>query len=144
MLRRMIVVLCLAGVFGNTACGNSNAPVLSNLSYLGQSEDSPMVLLFTVDFSDLNGNLGTGSTEYFLDGQLTLAEGVDNQTLFLANNLDFEATEGTINFVLELMIGEDSSSTTQEEFEFAVQMRDAEGYESNREVLTLQLTLAQE
>ena len=103
-----------------------------------------MVLLFTVDFSDLNGNLGTGSTEYFLDGQLTLAEGVDNQTLFLANNLDFEATEGTINFVLELMIGEDSSSTTQEEFEFAVQMRDAEGYESNREVLTLQLTLAQE
>ena len=72
-----------------------------------------------------------------MDGQLTLAEGVENQTLFLANELDFEATEGTLNFVLELMVNMDGSSTTEEEFEFAMQMRDAEGYESNRETLQL-------
>jgi len=103
-----------------------------------------MVLLFAVDFTDQNGDLGSGSTEYFLDGQMTMAEGVENQSLFLANQLDFGATEGTINFVLELMVETNNASSTEEEFEFAVQMRDAEGYESNRESLRLQLSMAQE
>ncbi|MBL92165.1 MAG: hypothetical protein CMH56_10215 [Myxococcales bacterium] len=144
MLREIIPFLWVAGALLGTGCGHENAPVLSKLTYLGQSEESPMVLLFAVDFTDQNGDLGSGSTEYFLDGQMTLAEGVENQSLFLANQLDFGATEGTINFVLELMVETNNASSTEEEFEFAVQMRDAEGYESNRESLRLQLSMAQE
>ena len=122
-------------------CGQPEAPVLSDLRYLGQSEDNASVLLFQVDFQDSDGDLGQGATEYFLDGQATLVEAVDNRTLFLANEMDLSAKEGTLDFVLELRVEVDKPSSAEQEFEFAVQMRDAAGFESNRENLRLQLTL---
>ena len=62
MFRKNFFLLFLSGFWWVFGCGNPNAPVLSQLKYLGQSQQSPMVLLFAVDFADPNGDLGEGST----------------------------------------------------------------------------------
>ena len=82
------------------ACGSPDAPVISNLEFLGQAEENPTVLLFSVDFEDRDGDLGDGATTFLLNGETTSIEPLANQPLFIANNLPFEASTGTLNFVV--------------------------------------------
>jgi len=114
---------------------------LSELTFIGQAQASPAVLLFTVDFQDSNGDLGEGATQFLLNSEETGLDPLSNQAVFLANDLPFDATQGTLEFVVELAFDDESLVTEQEEFEFSVKMNDAAGYDSNTVHVTLLLSL---
>jgi len=69
---------------------------------------------------------------------------LSNRAMFIANNLPFDTTSGTLEFVVELTMGDESPSTKDEEFEFSVKMNDAEGYESNEVNLKLLLSFGED
>jgi hypothetical protein len=132
-------VSCIAFVLA--ACGAQEAPVLSEFTFVGQAQESPSVLLFTVDFQDSDGDLGDGATQFLLNGEQTDLEPLSNQAVFLANELPLDARQGTLEFVVELAFDDESLAAEQEEFEFSVKMNDAAGYDSNAVHVTLLLSL---
>ena len=136
------VLLVVGLVF--PACGNVNAPALSQLVFVGQAPENPAVLLFTVNFEDANGDLGEGVTTFLLNNEETALQPLSNRSMFIANNLPFDTKSGTLEFVVELTMGDESPSTKDEEFEFSVKMNDAEGYESNEVNLKLLLSFGED
>lgn len=132
------------GVFILSGCGNANAPTLSDLDFVGQAQENPAVLLFTVNFEDANGDLGEGITTFLLNNEETALEPLSNESMFIANNLPFDTKSGTLEFVVELTMDAASPSTKDEEFEFSVKMNDAEGYESNEVELNLLLSFVED
>ena len=137
---RLLCVSCMAWAL--SACGATDAPVLSELIFLGQAEENAAVLLFTVNFEDPDGDLGEGATVFLLNGEKTGLEPLSNQAVFIANDLPFDATSGTLEFVVELAFEDESLAADQEEFEFSVKMNDAAGYDSNTVQVTLLLSLS--
>lgn len=96
-------------------CDDGVTPALSDFKFDGAAPDSPLVLLLSVAFHDGNGDLGVdrggaerGQLETFIDERPTQAGALALTPLFLESGLAPEATDGRINFVLELAFGDDA------------------------------------
>jgi hypothetical protein len=86
-------------------CDDGYTPSLSNLTFEGPAPDAATVLLLTVDFYDGDGDLGSGALATFIDGEPTSAGPLDLLPIFLRSDVPVDATEGSLEFVLELSIG---------------------------------------
>lgn len=104
-LRRIPLLPLLLPAALATGCDDGVTPSLSNFRFDGPAEDSPLVLLLSVDFHDGDGDLGTGTLETFIDQRPTSAGALELTPLFLESDLDLKATDGTLEFVLELTFG---------------------------------------
>ena len=104
----------LALLIACAACGDGKTPVLSNLHYDGPAPDSPLVLLLSVDFADVDGDLSRGFMETFIDQRPTSAGSQPLLPVFLQNKIAESATTGTLHFVLELTFSDQipASGTT--------------------------------
>lgn len=98
-----------------TGCGDGVTPELSNFRFEGAAPDSPLVLLLAVDFQDGDGDLGVdlgtdrfGKLETFIDQEATGAGALPMTPLFLESGVAPTATEGSLEFVLELAFGDDA------------------------------------
>ncbi len=130
----VLVAVSLAG-----GCDDGFSPSLSNLRFDGPAKDSATVLLLSVDFFDGDGDLGRGVLETFIDGEPTSAGPIDLLPLFVRSDLPANATEGTLEFVLELSLGSSPppSGTT---FRLGVRATDVSGHASSTVEVPLALT----
>lgn len=138
--RLALPVLSLLGFVGLTGCDDGVTPQLSDFRFDGAAEDSPLVLLLSVDFHDGDGDLSGGSMETFIDQQSTSAGALDLTTLFLENDVGFGANDGTLGFVLELAFGSglpESGST----FTLGVRATDAAQNTSSTQEIKIKLEL---
>lgn len=127
MSRRALGALALsAGLLGG--CYDGVSPSLHDLRFDGQAPDSPVVLLFSVDFEDPNGDLGHGLLETFINGRASGLGALGLEPTFLWNELPLDATEGTLELVLELSLAEPPSDGA--EFELGVRALDSLGHVS--------------
>lgn len=104
-LRPLISSFVLATCAVASGCDDGFTPSLSNLRFDGPAKDSATVLLLSVDFFDGDGDLGRGTLTTFIDGEPTNAGPLDLLPIFLRSDLPVNATEGTLEFVLELALG---------------------------------------
>jgi hypothetical protein len=133
---RPLLLLLLAPI---SACDDGFTPSLSNFAFDGQARDSPTVLLLSTDFHDANGDLGLGALETFIDSRPTDAGALPLAPLFAQSGLEVDATDGDLQFVLELNLtvsAPESGST----FKLGVRATDAAGNSSPTSEITLQLT----
>lgn len=123
-----------------SGCDDGVTPNLSNFRFDGAAEDSPLVLLLSVDFYDGDGDLSGGALQTFIDQSPTSAGALDLTTLFLENGVGLGANEGSLGFVLELAFasGVPESGST---FVLGVRATDAGGNTSATRELKLKLTL---
>lgn len=133
-LPSLLVLLALA-----TACDDGFTPSLSNFAFDGLARDSPTVLLLSTDFHDGDGDLGGGTLETFIDQRPTDAGTLALPTLFAQSGLDPAATEGDLQFVLELNLN-DTLPPSGSTFKLGVRATDAAGNSSPTSEITLQLT----
>jgi hypothetical protein len=95
-MRWLLLLLAAVG------CAEPGAPVVEALRYDGQAPDSTLVLLFSIDFSDDEGDLGEGKLETFIN-QRVAGNGIQSlRPLFLQAGERLDATSGTVPFVIEL------------------------------------------
>lgn len=85
-------------------CPESGAPRILDFRYDGQAPDSPSVLLFSLDFEDLERDLGAGVMETFVDGRASGLGQVELAPIFRWNETPLDASAGSLEFVLELAI----------------------------------------
>lgn len=119
-------------------CGAPGDPVLSNLRFHGQAEDSPLVLLLAVDFRDDDGNLSDGVLETFINQSPTSAGPLPLLPLFLGSDVDERATSGSLDFVLELAFADEApaSGTT-----FTLGARASDGADNTSSTQEIRLKL---
>ncbi len=137
--RAALLALPLLGAFG-AGCDDGVTPQLSNFRFDGSAEDSPLVLLLSVDFHDGDGDLSGGSLETFIDQQSTSAGALDLTTLFLENNVGLGANDGTIGFVLELAFGSGLPESGSA-FVLGVRATDVGAHTSSTEEIKIKLEL---
>lgn len=130
----LLLPLALAG-----ACDDGFTPALSNFTFDGQARDSPTVLLLSTDFHDGDGDLGGGELETFIDSRPTDAGSLALPTLFAQSGLDVRATDGDLQFVLELSLS-DELPPSGSSFRLGARVTDAAGNSSPTSEMTLQLT----
>jgi hypothetical protein len=128
---------CLAVV--GAGCDDGYTPTLSDLRYDGPAPDSATVLLLSTDFRDGDGDLGTGFLETFIDGDPTSAGPLDLLPIFLRSDVPVSATEGRLEFVLELSLGA-TPPPSGAAFELGVRATDAVANTSATETIRLTLT----
>jgi hypothetical protein len=138
-MTRLHLSLLLVLLGHATACDDGFKPSLSNFAFDGQARDSPTVLLLSTDFHDGDGDLGQGTLETFIDSRPTNAGNLALPTLFAQSGLDLSATDGDLQFVLEVNLGE-SSPASGSTFKLGVRATDAAGNSSPTSEITLQLT----
>jgi hypothetical protein len=136
MIRRLLPLL-LVSTFA-AGCGDGVTPSLSNFRFVGQAEDSPLVLLLAVDFSDGDGDLGAGSLETFIDDRPTSAGALPLTALFLESDVPLDATSGTLRFVLELAFADDAA---EDGASFALGCRATDAAQRSSSTQTVKLTL---
>lgn len=139
-LRFLLALLLLGpvGLFG-LGCDDGVTPTLSNFRFDGPAEDSPLVLLLSVDFHDGDGDLAAGVMETFIDDRVTNAGALGLTTLFLESGLSPAATDGTLRFVLELAFGVDAPDPGAS-FRLGVRATDGLLHTSSTQQITLKLT----
>lgn len=120
--------LALALALSSTAllaCAPSDGvtPRVEELRYDGEAPDSELVLLFTARFVDPNGDLGDGFFETFINQSASALGRLDLRPLFLFNELPLDATEGELEFSLELALNGEPEPGTQ--FELGIRAVDA-------------------
>jgi hypothetical protein len=122
-----------------SGCDDGVTPILSNLRFDGPAKDSATVLLLSVDFHDSTGDLGNGALETFIDSTPTSAGALDLVPIFLRSDVPIDATDGTLQFVLELSLGASPppSGTT---FHLGVRATDVAGNTSSTVEIPLTLT----
>lgn len=138
-LRPLSFAPVLAACAVVAACDDGFSPALSNLRFDGPAKDSATVLLLSVDFHDGDGDLGRGTLATFIDGEPTSAGALDLLPIFLRSGLPVNATEGTLQFVLELALGASPppSGTT---FHLGVRATDIAEHTSATDEIPLTLT----
>jgi hypothetical protein len=123
-------------LFG-AACGDGVTPEITGLHFDGQSPDSELVLLFTAEFVDEDGDLGEGFLETFVNGRPSGLGELDLRTWFLWSDVPLNATRGEIGFALELVLPEAPEAGTQ--FEFGARAVDGGGHVSDMRTVRLQV-----
>ncbi len=136
--------LAALAVLCTSACGGGDGvtPRLSALTFNGQAPDSTLVLLMSVHFEDEDGDLGGGSLETFINGTATSAGPIPFLSMFVQNDVALDATEGDLDFVLELAFADDESEWPEagSSFKLGTRASDTEGNASSTEQVTLSLT----
>lgn len=102
MTQRGPIFLPILATVGLAACGDPAAPRLANFQLDGQAEDSPLVLLLSLDFDDADGDLAEGVLDTFINQEPTSAGPLPMLPIFIASDVDPTATAGHLEFVLEL------------------------------------------
>ena len=120
----------------STPTASSNAPVITNFDLAYQVEDDPWQGIFSLSFTDSNGNLGSGIAEFFVQG--TQTDSLSLQDLFSAAGVAPTATEGTI--ALPLRFADTIAGNARSWL--GIQIVDAEQERSN--CYALELTLKPE
>ena len=120
----------------STPVASSKAPVITNFDLEYQVEEDPWQGIFSLSFTDSNGNLGSGVAEFFVQG--TQTESLNLQDLFLAAGVSPTATEGTI--ALPLRFADTIAGNARSWL--GIQLVDAEQERSN--CYALELTLKPE
>jgi hypothetical protein len=123
-----------------SACGDGVTPQLTRFSFTGQAPDSPLVLLFDVDFIDGDGDLARGGLETFIDDRATSLGVISLVPIFIQNELPENATEGTLGIVLELSLSEATLPPSGTEFEMSIRVVDAANHVSNEPAVSLEIT----
>jgi hypothetical protein len=132
--------LVFAGLVETSACSDGKTPSLQDMRFLGQAKDSPVVLLIETDFVDPDGDLGHGLLETFIDGRTTSLGRLDLAPIFVDSGLEFNSEEGTLHFVFELAVDEQSLPESGTRFTVGVRAQDADGNLSQTAQIALQLT----
>ena len=134
-----ILGLVLALSSSLVACGpaDGRTPRVEELRYDGQAPDSELVLLFTAHLTDPDGDLGDGDLETFINRSPSALGALALRPLFLFNGVPLDATEGEIEFSLELALPGEPQRGTR--FELGVRAVDAAGNVSNIESVELEL-----
>lgn len=135
----LLLAACAAG------CGvaaDPAAPRLSELTYEGQAPDSTLVLLMSVQFADGDGDLGDGVLETFINGKATSAGPIPLSGIFVLNDVALDATEGRLEFTLELSFPDDEEARPDDGSTFRLGTRavDVAGNESTTEQVALRLS----
>ena len=105
----------------------AEAPIITDFSFVESLRGDPWTLIFSVSFTDSNGDLGQlGKAEIFLNGNDT-PERIELQEIFSQSAVDSGATQGTL--ALPLRFGESLSDGTQ--VNLGLQVLDANSFRSN-------------
>ena len=121
------------GSDGNAFCGQNpqntfeEAPVITDFSLVDTLNGDPWTLIFSVAFTDSNGDLGRlGKAELFLNGN-DQPERIDLAEIFSQSAISTDATQGTL--AIPLRFGETLSDGTQ--VNLGLQLLDANSFRSN-------------
>ena len=121
-------------------CDDGVTPSLSNFHFDGPAADSQTVLLLSTDFHDGNGDLSAGTLETFIDARPTSAGDLPLLPLFVFSGLPENATDGHLEFVLELNVAGDAAPASGSSFRLGIRATDAELNSSSTSEITLRLT----
>lgn len=140
---RALLLAAVAAVCA-LACGPAlpaGAPVVHALSYDGQAQQNPLVLLFSLQFEDADGDLGDGTLRPLVNGRPTEEEPLAMLDLLLTAGLALNAAAGTVTFELEVEMDLDPATRPKEGSTFTVgtELTDAAGHQSNRPSVTLRI-----
>jgi hypothetical protein len=134
---------CLAAVaaLGSlVGCDDGITPSLSGFRFDGASPDSATVLLLSTGFHDGDGDLSSGSLETFIDARPTSAGALPLLPMFLQSGVAENATDGRLEFVLELNVAEGSAPPSGSSFKLGIRATDAALNSSSTSEITLRLT----
>ena len=135
MTRGLVALGLGAALFAG--CDDGVSPRLEALRFDGQAPDSAAVLLFTMDFEDADGDLGRGVMETYVNGRASGLGALSFEPLFLWNELPLDATEGSLEFVLELSLSETLGEAA--DFELGVRAVDALLHSSQLQTVRLRV-----
>lgn len=111
-------------------------PRIERLRFLDQKPQSPLDLLFAVDFLDADGDLGAGQVELMVEGaatsRLALSDVFEAQFPPLARTATAGAFEVYVRLGDEVRIGD--------RMKVELVLEDARGHRSNRPSVTLEAT----
>lgn len=102
------------------------APRVTEFSLFEQLEGDPWTVVLAVGFTDSDGNTGTGTIEFFVNGASS-GEPLDLEPLFLPAALDTNATAG--RFAVPIRFPEGASDGTS--LRLGIQLLDATDLRSN-------------
>jgi hypothetical protein len=74
------------------------APVITNMQLLRQVPDSPWTLIFTLNFTDADGDLGAGEANFYIGKNKPLRQ--DMQKIFPPSEVPLDATSGRLGLTL--------------------------------------------
>lgn len=126
-------VACAAG------CDDGITPSLHEFRLDGQSPDSLTVLLLSTGFHDGDGDLSGGEMESFIDGRPTSAGSQPLLPMFLLSDLAENATEGRLEFVLELNVTSGEAPPPGTTFRLGIRVTDTARNPSSTREITLRL-----
>lgn len=132
------LALSLSTLLASCTPGDGRTPRVEELRFDGQAPDSELVLLFTARLTDPDGDLGEGVLETFINRSPSALGALELRPLFLFNEVPLDATEGEIEFSLELALNGLPDEGTR--FELGVRAVDASGNASEVESLELEVT----
>ena len=135
---------CFVVLFGSVflGCDDGVTPALANFRFDGAAEDSPTVLLLSVDFHDGDGDLANGDLQTFIDLKPTSLGSLPLLPLFLESDVPLTATDGTLEFVLELSFGQSGVPDDGATFELGARVTDEGGNTSPTQTIKLRLDSA--
>ena len=126
-------VMTGCGSDGNALCAQNpqntfaEAPVITDFNLVDTLNGDPWTLIFSVAFTDSNGDLGKlGKAELFLNGN-DEPERIDLEEIFSQSAVASDATEGTL--AVPLRFGETVTDGTQ--VNLGLQLLDANSFRSN-------------
>jgi len=132
-MHRPALVLVAATLW--SGCDDGVTPSLNDFRFDGQSPDSATVLLLSTGFHDGDGDLAGGVMESFIDGRPTSAGAQDLLPMFLLSDVPENATEGRLQFVLELSVSSGEAPPPGTTFRLGIRVTDeAENPSSTREI----------
>jgi hypothetical protein len=129
----------VAGVALLSGCDDGVTPSLHEFRLDGQSPDSPTVLLLSTGFTDGDGDLSGGEMESFIDGRPTSAGSQPLLPMFLLSDVPESATEGRLEFVLELNVTSGEAPPPGTTFRLGVRVTDESLNPSATREITLRL-----
>lgn len=136
-MRRLVL---LAPVLVMLGCDDGFTPSLSNFTFDGAARDSPTVLLLSTDFHDGDGNLGGGLLETFIDARPTGAGALEMAPLFAQSGLQQDATDGDLQFVLELNVNNSAAPPSGSTFKLGIRATDEDFNSSSTSEITISIS----
>lgn len=134
----IVLVLALASCGPQAAPGQ---PWLTELAFEGQAAKNPLVLLFSFEFADSDGDLGDGTLRPLVNGHETGDEPLALIDVMLASGVALDATAGRLNFELEVDMDLDPATrpASGSTFDVGIEVADAANNVSNHPAVTLKI-----